>query len=430
MKELLTAVRVQLWRPAAHDAGLQSAFGAGLSEAEAETLERTHAVFLPADTAAKLAAYKGKHPFLELDAASAATALPLADIVGYRGPVGGYLTEGIYDYLAWAEARDGKASELAERVFGKDPKPEQIEAMVPLALKDPQARRPILAEKYLVYRAAPPLVGEGAKVQLAWLVEYLANPTRLRPMVILNMPRYNFRPGDIETIVRGFAASAGEDAAGAAAAPPERADGFVAGRVAKLFADKALTDDVAVWTVDGKGKTFAEFAKGSPDAAAGRVRGWVHVAERTLFSELAGNRCMNCHAWGDAPIAGTENADPKAPLNVNAGPNLILAHRRLKPDYLRKWLAAPAQVLPGTPMPANWGDQPHAKLDPVKDRMLKDSCGRGTPAERNRLQIESVIDLLMNPDLTAMSKTGAKHSVVWPKIVEETGLPPDPAPKK
>ena len=415
MRELLTAVRWQLWRPTAADRVLQQWFASGLTDGEAAALAGTHPVFAPEAARKKLADLRSRHSFLELEPTSAAVVIPKADIVGYRPAEGGRLVEAIYGYLAHAEARDFKGLELAERVFGDEPKPAQIATLIPLALRDPQTRRPSVGEKYLFYKGPPPLTGEGAKVQGPWLAGFLKEPTTLRPLALGRMPKFAYRAGDIEAIVAYFAA---RDGVAADAPVPERRPRHLAERVGRLFAaDGPLSEDVAFWSHDGAAKTFAQ---------AGRERGWLHVAERTLFSEAAGNRCLNCHRWGDAPIAGTENLAPGAVPNVQAGPDLTKAAARLRPDYLRRWLAHPAMVLPGTPMPANWGDAPHARLDPVKARLLLPPAGKTLPdAERNRLQIEAVVDLLMNPSHTAMSAPGAKHSAVWPQIVEKLGLPPD-----
>jgi len=57
----------------------------------------------------------------------------------------------------------------------------------------------------------PPLMDEGAKVQPAWLHDYLLRPTVIRPAAVLRMPQYNLSPGEAAALVDYFAAVAGVD---------------------------------------------------------------------------------------------------------------------------------------------------------------------------------------------------------------------------
>jgi hypothetical protein len=69
-------------------------------------------------------------------------------------------------------------------------------------------------------------------------------------------------------------------------------------------------------------------------------------------------------------------------------PDLSVIYRRLRPDYLRRWLANPSQILPYTPMPVNVqydADAPH--LGGVAQQLY-----HGTSLE----QLDGLVDLLMN----------------------------------
>ena len=53
--------------------------------------------------------------------------------------------------------------------------------------------------------------------------------------------------------------------------------------------------------------------------------------------------CNNCHFYGDV--------FPKQAAQTWA-PNLALSKKRLRPDWITKWLDDPSSVMPGTKMPA------------------------------------------------------------------------------
>jgi len=52
----------------------------------------------------------------------------------------------------------------------------------------------------------PALVNEGSLVRPEWLYNYLLQPTRIRPSVLLQMPRYHLSPGEAAVLVDYFAA--------------------------------------------------------------------------------------------------------------------------------------------------------------------------------------------------------------------------------
>jgi hypothetical protein len=87
------------------------------------------------------------------------------------------------------------------------------------------------------------------------------------------------------------------------------------------------------------------------------------------------NYCVKCHLVGDYSPGG----DPKA-----LAPRLEQVHERLRPDYVKSWIANPKRFLPYTGMPVNI---PHKM--PVDQKLFE-----GTSEE----QLDGVADLLMNFD--------------------------------
>ena len=50
------------------------------------------------------------------------------------------------------------------------------------------------------------MIGEGRKVQTAWLHDFLLDPHPIRPAVVLRMPKFNMSPAEAGKLVNYFAA--------------------------------------------------------------------------------------------------------------------------------------------------------------------------------------------------------------------------------
>jgi cytochrome c2 len=101
-----------------------------------------------------------------------------------------------------------------------------------------------------------------------------------------------------------------------------------------------------------------------------------------------GNYCVKCHAVEDFYPQG----DP-----TTFGPNLANVHPRLRPEYIRNWVANPKRILPYTGMPVNIpfnADAPH--LGGVAQNLFS-----GTSIE----QLTGLVDLLLNFDTFAKRQT-------------------------
>ena len=184
----------------------------------------------------------------------------------------------------------------------------------------------------------PALVHEGQKVRSAWLREYLANPTAIRPAAVLRMPRFNFSDGEIDKLVAYFEAQGdGVDSRPTKTRPPAASpigNEQDPRRMARLDAALGILADT---------KTF----------------------------------CGRCHCLGDNRPAGE--------AKTVSAPNLEEVGERIQPDYLRRWLANPRSILPYTAMPVNF---PPAGPPLERDRELDTSRG----------QFEAVLDLLLHYD--------------------------------
>jgi hypothetical protein len=111
-----------------------------------------------------------------------------------------------------------------------------------------------------------------------------------------------------------------------------------------------------------------------------------------------GNFCVKCHLIADFNPAGSERAK---------APNLADVYRRLRPDFMRKWIANPKMTLPYTSMPVNI---PYQDPPPILGQLY-----HGTNVE----QIDAITDLLMNYDQYARQSTRIADRVV-PAPMEAT----------
>lgn len=112
----------------------------------------------------------------------------------------------------------------------------------------------------------------------------------VRPYLQFRMPTFNFSPNELQILVRFFMAMSGQQ------------DPYIKEQLQPLTAQE-------------------------------------RVLARQLFT--SGTPCLKCHITGDPAH------DAKA-----IAPNFLLASERLKPDWTFRWLLDPSQISPGTAMPS------------------------------------------------------------------------------
>ena len=182
----------------------------------------------------------------------------------------------------------------------------------------------------------PSLVGEGFKVRPAWLHDYLLEPLPIRPAVVLRMPKYTMSPEEAGKLVDYFAAVAG--------------------------VEFPYTSDPRGRSADLEAKELAR-----PNRLDDAMR---IVIDRTTY-------CTKCHLVGDYSPGGESR--------TVLAPRLDRAGRRLRPEYLHRWLANPKSILPYTGMPVNF---------PPAGPPMGQNRFEGTSIE----QLDAVMDLLINYD--------------------------------
>jgi len=219
--------------------------------------------------------------------------------------------------------------------------------LYPAALEEGRAAGAAVAGPEAWGWLPPPLVDEGAKIQPAWLHDYLLAPRLIRPACLLRMPRYNMSSDEAGKLADFFAAAAGV--------------GF------PYSSPGAGRHDVAAPTDPARLDRY--------DAAV-RI-----LTDRKTY-------CAKCHLIGELGPGGQ-------PGTVLA-PDLEQVAGRLRPGYLRRWLAHPRAVLPYTAMPVNFPpDAP--PLDPAL-----------WPGD-TREQLDAVKNLLSHYDWYLRQRTSAEE---------------------
>jgi mono/diheme cytochrome c family protein len=160
---------------------------------------------------------------------------------------------------------------------------------------------------------APPILnGEGEKVQPPWLFGFLEGPTPIRPWLKLRMPTFHFNSAEDDSIINYFTA----------------------------------LSEVAVPYTFVNTNAIPE-----PELQAG-----AKLMSKDYFN------CFSCHQQGDKKPEGSPDG---------WAPDLALAHRRLNPDWILKWVHNPQAVQPGTKMPSFYPGGPDDILGGNEEQQIR-----------------------------------------------------------
>jgi len=200
----------------------------------------------------------------------------------------------------------------------------------------------------------PSLVDQGKKVQTEWLHDFLLNPHMIRPAVMLRMPKFNMSSDEATKLVNYFAARDGvefpyEFASRRQPSHLEALDKAYQQRLAKLEPPIKAEEGVRM-------QTAADM-----------------LVDRSL--------CVKCHMIGDFNPVAAERTK---------GPNLANIYKRLRPDYVRRWVANPKLIHGYTAMPALFPHDPDAPFNGG----VSQSLYHGDATD----QVDALVDMLMNYD--------------------------------
>ncbi len=213
----------------------------------------------------------------------------------------------------------------------------------------------------------PPLLGLGEKAQPTWLHDYLLDPETIRPAVVLNMPRFELSSEEATTLANYFAAV-------------DRVD----------YPHQFNTQRRSTHLANAEAQYQSHLEElSTPEAPLSGNR--FDDAMRLMTDK---NYCVTCHIIGDFDPQTSDRAK---------GPDLSVIYRRMRPEYVRKWIAKPVSVRPYTGMPVN------IPYDSAKEHMggVDQKLYHGTSVE----QLEATVDLLLNFDEYAK-----RHSRITPLV--------------
>ena len=221
----------------------------------------------------------------------------------------------------------------------------------------------------------PPLIGEGDKVQSEWLHDFLLEPYEIRPAVVLRMPKFHMTSDE-------------------------------AAKLANYFA--AVDNAEYPYAHDSRRQAdYLEEADGKYRAASGDDTSRFDAGMRIMA-----NKCSVCHIMDDFRPKGSGR---------DIAPDLSVIYQRMRPDYLRRWIAKPNRILPYNAMPVNIPFKPEGEtLGGVEQNLF-----HGTSYE----QLDGVVDILMNYDRYAKDQVLIAPLVEkYKPVVPAEGAPGEPAP--
>ncbi len=219
----------------------------------------------------------------------------------------------------------------------------------------------------------PPLVGEGLKVQPDWLRDFLLAPYPIRPAVVMRMPRFNLSSNEAARLADYFVARDNPEF------PYTRVENGQPNRLDSL--DRQYRE---------------RLQQAGVQLARSRFQDALRVVTNNQY-------CVQCHIVGDFVPTKEERGK---------GPDLAALYRRLRPDYVRRWVARPAGILPYTGMPVVFTDTP----DQPGGTNVPQSLYLGTSQE----QLDAVVDLLMHYDRFA-----SEHIQIGPLVkAQQPTMPP------
>jgi mono/diheme cytochrome c family protein len=294
----------------------------------------------------------------------------------------------------------------------------------------------------------PPLIREGERVQPNWLYGFLLNPPAIRPTswMLLRMPKFNMSHEDARDLVSYFSGVSRQTNPGAGVSAefvslPEREEIYWRTRTAEYVKrlkeqkkyDERIKEMEPVWQdalkrriADAEAGLSAteEIVKQTKDAELKkqkqqdldtlkeRIKTWKGELDKKDYSRLRKeweetgayasdayklltdrNLCLQCHNVGDVVIQAPQ------------GPNLSLTAERLRPEWLRQWIANPDRLFGYKPaMPQNF---PNDKLD-YQDRLVGPTFDQVTAVRDILMDLPRVSDMPGNRSRAPIAAGGNK----------------------
>jgi cytochrome c2 len=225
----------------------------------------------------------------------------------------------------------------------------------------------------------PPLFNEGRKVQTAWLHDFLLDPHRIRPAVVLRMPDFHMTSEEAQKLANYFAAM--DNVTYPYQYSKRRQNGYLSA-LENSYRSRLKSE--------GIDPGLEDISKRLSDA--------MRIVTSSTY-------CVKCHIVGDFEPSGSDRAK---------APDLAIIHKRMRPNFLRQWLAKPTSILRYTSMPMN---VPYNADTPFLGSTVPQDLYHGTSVD----QLEALVDLLMNYDVYAKERSRVVPLVEQGKVAEPAG---------
>lgn len=184
---------------------------------------------------------------------------------------------------------------------------------------------------------APPILnGEGGKVQSTWFFHFLKQPVPLRPWLKVRMPTFGLDDTEAKKVVEYF------------------------GALSELDNPYVHIDDAKI---------------PSENLLAAQT-----LVSKDYFS------CFSCHQRGDKSPEGKPE---------EWAPDLGMAHERLNPNWIVRWLRNPQKVMPGTKMPSFYEEGEKGEPTGGPDDIFEGDGLKQIQALRDYLMVLSKVDHIL-----------------------------------
>jgi cytochrome c551/c552 len=224
--------------------------------------------------------------------------------------------------------------------------------LFPIVIADEKAVSPQIKGSEAWGWLPPALVNEGERARPDWLHDFLLDPYPVRPAMVMQMPRFNLSAAEASSLADYFAA------------------------VSEM-----------PYPVELERRRHAISPRAGPTGDSNPYAAAMRIV-------LDNNYCVKCHSVGDFT--------PQRQWSARA-PNLADVYRRLRPRFVRRWIANPARYLPYSPMPVNIPYEP----TPPNFGGIDQSLCPGTSIE----QLDALVDLLSNFDHYAIEHQSVRQQL-------------------
>ena len=294
----------------------------------------------------------------------------------------------------------------------------------------------------------PPLIREGERVQPNWVYGFLLNPPPIRPtnFMMLRMPKFNMSSEDARALANYFSGVSRLTNAGAGVTAEyvdvhQRDEQYWQARTAeyikRLKSEKKYDERVKqmepVWQdalkrqiaeaeagLDALKQAVKDAPEGEPrkqkqadvEAREANLKKWKDELEKKDYSRLRKqweesgayaadayrlvtdrNLCLQCHSVGDVASA------------LPQGPNLALTAERLRPEWVKEWIANPDRLFGYKPaMPQNF---PNDSLD-YQNVFVGRTIDQVTAVRDVLMDLPRVADMPGNRSRAPVAAGGAK----------------------